>query len=56
MSGDTSFPVIINNNDRLMDGGHCLACTLLEGRKTIKAIQFKEMPAPDAVAEGKSLP
>ena len=48
---DTLLPVIINDNGRLMDGGHRLAKALLEGRKTVKAVRFKEMPEPDEVEE-----
>ena len=48
---DTSFPVILNDNGKLMDGGHRLARALLEGRKTVKAVQFPEMPEPDAIEE-----
>ena len=45
------YPVIINDNGQLMDGGHRLARALLEGRKTVKAVRFKEMPEPDEVKE-----
>ncbi len=34
-----------------MDGGHRLARALLEGDKTIKAVQFVEMPEPDAIED-----
>ena len=45
---DTRSPVVINTNGCLMDGGHRLARALLEGTKTIKAVQFTQMPEPDA--------
>ena len=48
---DSSIPVIINENGRLMDGGHRLARAVLEGRKTVKAVRFNEMPEPDEVEE-----
>lgn len=48
---DFSKPVIINDNGRLMDGGHRLARALLEGRKTVKAVRFTEMPEPDEVED-----
>ena len=48
---DTTLPVIINANGRLMDGGHRLARALLDGRKTILAVQFEEMPEPDQIEE-----
>ena len=34
-----------------MDGGHHLARALLEGRKTVKAVRFEEMPKPDEIEE-----
>lgn len=48
---DPRIPVIINENGRLMDGGHRLARALLEGRKTVKAVRFEEMPTPDEVVD-----
>ena len=48
---NTQIPVVINDNGRLMDGGHRLARALLEGSKTIKAVQFSEMPDPDIIEE-----
>ena len=33
MRSDTRLPVIINDDGRLMDGGHRLARALIEGRK-----------------------
>ena len=48
---DPHNPVIINDNGQLMDGGHRLARALLEGRKTVKAVRFAEMPEPDEVEE-----
>ncbi len=48
---DLEIPVIINDNGRLMDGGHRLARALIEGRKTVKAVRFEEMPEPDEVED-----
>ena len=48
---DLRIPVIINDNGRLMDGGHRLARALLEGRKAVKAVKFAEMPEPDEIEE-----
>ena len=45
------LPVVINENGRLMDGGHRLARALIEGKKTIKAVQFAQMPEPDAIED-----
>ena len=48
---NTEFPVIINENGRLMDGGHRLARALLEGATMIKAVQFAQMPEPDIIED-----
>ena len=48
---NTGLPVVINENGRLMDGGHRLARALLEGNETIKAVQFAQMPEPDAIED-----
>ena len=48
---DPEIPVIVNDNGRLMDGGHRLARALLEGRKTVKAVRFEEIPEPDEIEE-----
>lgn len=48
---DTEFPVILNENGGLMDGGHRLARALLEGCRMIKAVQFAQTPEPDVVEE-----
>ena len=34
-----------------MDGGHRLARALLEGSRTIKAVQFEQTPEPDVIEE-----
>ncbi len=46
---DLALPVIVNDDGRLMDGGHRLARALLEGRKTVKTVRFAEMPEPDEI-------
>lgn len=48
---NTEFPVILNEKGGLMDGGHRLARALLEGSKTIKAVQFAQTPEPDVIEE-----
>jgi len=45
----TEYPIILNDDGTLMDGGHRLCKALLEGRATIRAVQFREMPPPDEV-------
>ena len=48
---DPRYPLIINDNGQLMDGGHRLARALLEGQKTVKAVRFEKMPEPDEIEE-----
>ena len=48
---DPEIPVIVNDNGRLMDGGHRLARALIEGRRRVKAVRFEEMPEPDEIEE-----
>ena len=45
------YPIILNADGSLMDGGHRLCKAILEGRKTIKAVQFTSMPEPDEIQE-----
>lgn len=48
-SVDMAYPIILNEDGSLMDGGHRLCKALLEGKTTIKAVQFREMPKPNRV-------
>ena len=48
-SADSSYPVILCADGRIMDGMHRVGKALLEGRKTIKAVKFTTTPAPDYV-------
>ena len=43
------WPIILNADGSLMDGGHRLCKALLEGRQTIRAVRFAAMPEPDDV-------
>ena len=45
------YPIILNADGSLMDGGHRLCKAILEGHKTIKAVQFTSMPEPDEIHE-----
>jgi hypothetical protein len=47
----SEYPIILNDDGTLMDGGHRLCRALLEGRDTIAAVQFPTMPPPDEVHE-----
>lgn len=40
-------PVILGAEGRVMDGMHRIARAILEGRSTIKAVQFVIEPEPD---------
>ncbi len=44
---DLSFPIILGSNGCVMDGMHRVARALLEGRQTIRAVQFEGDPEPD---------
>lgn len=46
---DLSYPIILSEMGRVMDGMHRVAKAVLEGRETIKAVQFEEDPEPDYV-------
>ena len=49
IDADLSLPVILNDKGELMDGGHRIAKALLEGNKTILAVQFDPTPPADQV-------
>lgn len=44
---DLSYPIILCEAGRLMDGMHRLTRALLEGHQTISAVRFAETPQPD---------
>jgi hypothetical protein len=46
---DTRWPIILNADGALMDGGHRVCRALLEGKRTIRAVRFESMPEPDEV-------
>jgi hypothetical protein len=46
---DLRYPIILSAKGRVMDGMHRVAKAVLEGRETIKAVQFKKDPEPDFV-------
>ena len=45
------WPIILNSDGSLMDGGHRVCKALLAGHKTIRAVRFAVMPKPDEVHE-----
>ena len=46
---DLNYPIILNDDGSLMDGGHRLCKAILEGRTKISAVKFPVMPEPDEV-------
>ena len=46
---DLSFPVILSNDGRVMDGMHRVAKALLQGHTDIEAVRFESDPEPDYV-------
>jgi hypothetical protein len=44
---DSSYPIILGSDGRVMDGMHRVARALLDGRRTIAAVQFSVDPEPD---------
>ena len=47
LNADLSYPIILAPNGVIMDGRHRLTKAILEGRTTIKAVRFDQMPDPD---------
>lgn len=46
---DLSYPIILNDDGSLMDGGHRICKALIEGQTSILAVKFAEMPTPDDI-------
>ena len=44
---DTSHPIILGHDGRVMDGMHRVARAMLEGRTAIPAVRFEYIPEPD---------
>lgn len=44
---DSSYPIILSVDGRVMDGMHRVARALLDGKSTITAVQFDQQPEPD---------
>jgi hypothetical protein len=44
---DTTHPVILGPDGRVMDGMHRIARLLLDGQATVRARQFDVLPEPD---------
>ena len=46
---DLAYPIILSADGRVMDGMHRVCKAYLEGRASIRAVQFAETPEPDYV-------
>ena len=46
MDADLSFPIILDEDNEILDGRHRIIKAMLEGHKTIKAVRFEENPSP----------
>jgi hypothetical protein len=44
---DVTHPIILGSNGEVMDGMHRIARAMLDGRTTIRAVQFEHLPEPD---------
>lgn len=44
---DLSYPIVLGEDGRVMDGMHRIARALLDGRATLPAVQFETHPEPD---------
>jgi len=48
---ELTYPIILNYDGSLMDGGHRLCKAILEGRTKIKAVRFLSTPLPDEISD-----
>lgn len=46
---DTSYPIILDRNGRVMDGMHRICKAVREGEQSIPAVRFARDPEPDYV-------
>jgi len=46
-SADLTYPIILNDDGSLMDGGHRVCKALMNGQASIRAVRFSVMPTPD---------
>lgn len=47
LDADLSYPIILDEHGRVMDGRHRIAKALLDGEDTIDYVRFDETPSPD---------
>lgn len=48
-AADTTIPIILCGDGRIMDGMHRVARVLLDGDRTIQARRFAKTPVPDHI-------
>ena len=48
---DLKYPIILDEDGEIMDGRHRLIKAIIENKKTIKAVRFKENPEPCKVED-----
>ena len=46
---DLRFPIILSSNGRVMDGMHRACKAFIEGKETVKVVQFINDPKPDFI-------
>lgn len=51
LDADLSLPIILDEDNEIMDGRHRIMKAILEGRETIKAVRFEENPRPCEIVE-----
>jgi uncharacterized protein len=51
LSADLRYPIILNSDATLMDGGHRLCNAILNDNCEIAAVRFPRMPSPDAIVD-----
>jgi hypothetical protein len=44
---DLAHPIIVGPDGRVMDGMHRIARAMLDDQRTIRAVQFQQLPEPD---------
>lgn len=50
-AADYSYPIILSEDNIVMDGIHRICKAHLEGKATIKAVKFSQNPLPDKIEE-----
>ena len=50
-SVDFDHPIILNEREEIVDGGHRICKALLEGIPTVKAVRLTESPEPDLIED-----